>query len=163
MKAKKYVASLLVLMVCLVTSVAFASSGKFKILDAIAAARAEVPVTATLLGYQEDGQELEVMFQDDETFEQYYVEVTLATSKVQGIDIKGATFVLGSTVVNKTPEDIKEALLVVYPTAKNIVITSEYDMNNMYYEAEFRTEKFKGEAKFNPATGAMLERELKYY
>ena len=45
----------------------------------------------------------------------------------------------------------------------NIVITTDHDMNNTYYEANFITKKFKGEAKFNPATGVIIERTLAYY
>ena len=45
----------------------------------------------------------------------------------------------------------------------NIVITTDHDMNNTYYQASFTTKKFKGEAKFNPATGVIIQRTLAYY
>ncbi|HIU64507.1 MAG TPA: hypothetical protein IAB06_05700 [Candidatus Avacidaminococcus intestinavium] len=163
MSSKKIVVTLLALMVFLVSSVALGAESKFKLVDAIEVARVEVPVDASLLGYQQDNDEMKVVFQDPATFEQYFVKVDIAKSKVKEVNIKGAVFVLGSTVVNKTLEDIRAALLSVYPTAKDIVITTKSDMNNIYYEAEFVTEKFKGEAKFNPATGAVIERELYYY
>jgi hypothetical protein len=50
-----------------------------------------------------------------------------------------------------------------YPDARNIVVTMDKEGNNSYYEAEFTTLKFKGELKFNPATGVIFERELDYY
>ena len=116
------------------------------------------------MGYDKDGDDMRVVvFQDPATLEYYYVEVVYATSKVKEVEIKGAVFVLGSTVVNKTAEDIKAVLLKTYPDAKNVVITTKVDMNNTYYEANFITKKFSGEAKFNPATGVIIERTLSYY
>ena len=85
--------------------------------------------------------------------------------KVNGKEVKidGAVFVLGSTVINKTTDDVKGVLLKTYPDATNIVITTDHDMNNTYYQANFTTKKFKGEAKFNPATGVIIERTLEYF
>ena len=82
---------------------------------------------------------------------------------VKEVKINGAVFVLGSTVINKTEDDVKKVLLKTYPDAMNIVITTDHDMNNTYYEANFVTKKFKGEAKFNPATGVIIQRTLAYY
>lgn len=91
------------------------------------------------------------------------MKVVTATSKIKEIEVKGATFVKGSTIINKTPNDIKLAVLDTYPDARNIVVSMDKDGNNSYYEAEFTTVKFKGEVKFNPATGVIFERELDYY
>ena len=166
MKGRSFLITVLALLVVMISSVAFASSGtptKYKGLSAIVAARAEVPAGANLLGYNKDGDDMSVVFQDPATLEYYYVEVVFATSKVKEVEIKGAVFVLGSTVINKTADDIKAVLLKTYPDAKNVVITTKVDMNNTYYEANFITQKFNGEAKFNPATGVIIERTLVYY
>ncbi len=59
--------------------------------------------------------------------------------------------------------DIERFVMAEYPDARNIVVTMDKEGNNSYYEAEFTTLKFKGELKFNPATGVIFERELDYY
>ena len=166
MKGRSYLITVFALLVVTISSVAFAAPvtpTKYKGLSAIVAARAEVPAGANLLGYNKDGDDMRVVFQDPATFEYYYVEVVSATSKIKEVKINGAVFVLGSTVVNKTADDVKSVLLKTYPDAMNIVITTDHDMNNTYYEANFITKKFKGEAKFNPATGVIIERTLAYY
>ena len=166
MKGRSYLITVLALLVLMISSVAFAASDtptKYKGLSAIVAARAEVPSGSNLLGYNKDRDDMRVVFQDPATLEYYYVEVVYATSKVKEVKINGAVFVLGSTVVNKTADDVKSVLLKTYPDAMNIVITTDHDMNNTYYEANFITKKFKGEAKFNPATGVIIERTLAYY
>ena len=166
MRNKNYVIVLLTLVAVMISSVAFAASGtptKYKGLSAIIAARTEVPKAANLLGYNEDGENILVAFQDPATLENYFVKVVRNTSKVKEVKIDGAVFVLGSTVINKTTDDVKGVLLKTYPDATNIVITTDHDMNNTYYQANFTTKKFKGEAKFNPATGVIIERTLEYF
>ena len=166
MKNKNYFIAVLALVVMMISSMAFAAPGaptKYKGLSAIVAARTEVPTAANLLGYNEDGDNMIVVFQDPATLENYFVKVFMGTSKVKEVKINGAVFVLGSTVINKTADDVKSVLLKTYPDAMNIVITTGQDMNNTYYQANFTTKKFKGEAKFNPATGVMIERALEYY
>jgi hypothetical protein len=36
-------------------------------------------------------------------------------------------------------------------------------INNIYYIADFLTDKFDGELKLDPVTGAICERELEYF
>ena len=125
---------------------------------AIEVAKAEIPANCTT-----KGDESRITFQDPDTLEYYYVKVATATSKIKEIEVKGATFVKGSTIINKTPADIERFVMAEYPDACNIVVTMDKEGNNSYYEAEFTTLKFKGELKFNPATGVIFERELDYY
>ncbi len=130
---------------------------------AIEAAKAEIPASCNFLGYATEGDESIITFQDPNTLEYYYVTVKTATSRVDEIDVKGATFVKGSTIINKTPADIEKLVLEAYPNARNIVVSMDKDGNNSYYEAEFTTDKFDGEVKLNPATGVIFERELDYH
>ena len=67
---------------------------------------------------------------------------------------------MGSTMVTKTPDDIEKIVLKNYPNAYEIVITQGQDGNNIYYIADFLTDKFDGELKLDPVTGAICEREL---
>lgn len=77
---------------------------------AIEVAKAEIPANCNLIGYTTKGDESRITFQDPDTLEYYYVKVATATSKIKEIEVKGATFVKGSTIINKTPA-ISSALL----------------------------------------------------
>ena len=70
---------------------------------------------------------------------------------------------MGRTIIQKTPAKIENMVLRNYPTARNIVIKTDMDGNNYYYEAKFVTDKFKGVMKMDPVTGAVCERELDYF
>ena len=59
--------------------------------------------------------------------------------------------------------DIEKIVLKNYPNAYEIVITQGQDGNNIYYIADFLTDKFDGELKLDPVTGAICERELEYF
>ena len=74
---------------------------------AIEVAKAEIPANCNLIGYTTKGDESRITFQDPDTLEYYYVKVATATSKIKEIEVKGATFVKGSTIINKTPADIE--------------------------------------------------------
>ena len=69
---------------------------------------------------------------------------------------------LWAVLVTKTPDDI-ENCFENYPNAYEIIITQGQDGNNIYYIADFLTDKFDGELKLDPVTGAICERELEYF
>ena len=63
----------------------------------------------------------------------------------------------------KTPEDIRQIILEAYPDARNIVIKTEKEGNNVHYDVEFVTARYKVDADMNPVTGAFAKRELEYF
>lgn len=166
MKLKNVFSVLIAVAILAIGTMAFAAPNTARYTRgqaAIDAARAEVPVTCNLLGYTEEEGESKITFQDTTTLEYYYVDVITAIGKVKEIEVKGATFVKGSTVINKTPADIEALVKESYPDARNIVVELEKEGNNSYYEAKFVTDKFKAELDFNPATGVIIEREFEFY
>ena len=145
MKFKNLVLTLGVLMMLAFTSMAAAAPSQVnRSMTAINAAKAEIPAVCELVGYNVDGDTSIITFKDPNT-------------------LKGATFVMGSTMVTKTPDDIEKIVLKNYPNAYEIVITQGQDGNNIYYIADFLTDKFDGELKLDPVTGAICERELEYF
>ena len=158
MKFKNLVLTLGVLMMLAFTSMAAAAPSQVN--RSMTAAKAEIPAVCELVGYNVDGDTSIITFKDPNTLERYVVDVNTATAKVQEIEVKGATFVMGSTMVTKTPDDIEKIVLKNYP---NAVITQGQDGNNIYYIADFLTDKFDGELKLDPVTGAICERELEYF
>ncbi|CAK7052549.1 hypothetical protein [Phascolarctobacterium sp.] len=165
MKFKNLLLTLGALMMLAFTSIASAAAPTQvnQSMAAINAAKAEIPAACELLGYNVDGGNSIITFKDPNTLERYVVEVNTATSKVDEIEVKGATFVMGSTMVTKTPEDIEQIVLQNYPGAYEIIISQGKDGNNIYYEADFLTDRFDGELKLDPVTGAICERELDYF
>ena len=142
---KKLLVLLSMLAVLAMSAVAFAAPAKSHQQMVIDAARAEVPAAAVFYGYkEEDG------------------EAVLATTKVKEVEIKGSN-IAGSTMMVKTPEDIRQIVLEAYPDAKNIVIETEKEGNNVHYDVEFITARYKVDADMNPVTGAFAKRELEYF
>ena len=109
MKFKNLVLTLGVLMMLAFTSMAAAAPSQVnRSMTAINAAKAEIPAVCELVGYNVDGDTSIITFKDPNTLERYVVDVNTATAKVQEIEVKGATFVMGSTMVTKTPDDIEK-------------------------------------------------------
>lgn len=159
---KKLLVLLSMLAALAMSAVAFAAPVKSHQQMVIDAARAEVPAAAVFYGYREDDGEAVLNFRDNDNYLEYEVEVVLATAKVKEVEIKGSN-IAGSTMMVKTPEDIRNIILEAYPDARNIVIETEKEGNNVHYDVEFITARYKVEADMNPVTGAFAKRELEYF
>ncbi len=160
---KKLLVLLSMLAALAMSAVAFAAPAKSHQQMVIDAARAEVPAAAVFYGYKEEDGEAVLNFRDNDNYLEYEVEVVLATTKVKEVEIKGSN-IAGSTMMVKTPEDIRQIVLEAYPDARNIVIETEKEgNNNVHYDVEFITARYKVEADMNPVTGAFAKRELEYF
>lgn len=159
---KKLLVLLSMLAALAMSAVAFAAPAKSHQQMVIDAARAEVPAAAVFYGYKEEDGEAVLNFRDNDNYLEYEVEVILATTKVKEVEIKGSN-IAGSTMMVKTPEDIRNIILEAYPDARNIVIETEKEGNNVHYDVEFITARYKVEADMNPVTGAFAKRELEYF
>lgn len=159
---KKLLVLLSMLAALAMSAVAFAAPAKSHQQMVIDAARAEVPAAAVFYGYKEEDGEAVLNFRDNDNYLEYEVEVVLATAKVKEVEIKGSN-IAGSTMMVKTPEDIRNIILEAYPDARNIVIETEKEGNNVHYDVEFITARYKVEADMNPVTGAFAKRELEYF
>jgi len=159
---KKLLVLLSMLAALAMSAVAFAAPAKSHQQMVIDAARAEVPAAAVFYGYKEEDGEAVLNFRDNDNYLEYEVEVVLATTKVKEVEIKGSN-IAGSTMMVKTPEDIRNIILEAYPDARNIVIETEKEGNNVHYDVEFVTARYKVEADMNPVTGAFAKRELEYF
>lgn len=154
----------MLLTVCAMGALAVSSVGFAAVpaQQAIDAAKAELPEGVVMYGVAERDDEYVLNFRDNDTFLDYKVEVKSATAKVDEIEILGSN-IPGSTVVKKTPAEIKAIILEAYPDASNIEVELEQEGSNKYYDVDFVTPKFKGDAKLNPVTGAFGKRELDYF
>ena len=118
MKNKNYLITVLALVFMMISSMAFAAPGtptKYKGLSAIAAARTEVAAAANLLGYNKDGDNMIVVFQDPATLEHYFVKVVMETSKVKEVKItdsiiagNGKMFLIAGPCVIESEELVME-------------------------------------------------------
>lgn len=159
---KKLLVLLSMLAALAMSAVAFAAPAKSNQQMVIDAARAEVPAAAVFYGYKEEDGEAVLNFRDNDNYLEYEVEVVLATTKVKEVEIKGSN-IAGSTMMVKTPEDIRQIVLEAYPDARNIIIKTEKEGNNVHYDVEFVTARCKVDADMNPVTGAFAKRELEYF
>lgn len=156
---KKLFAATAVLGVMLFSTSAFAA---VRGTSAVEAAKSKLPDSIVVMGYDEGQDTAIVNFRDPESLLDYEVEVSLETGKVLKMEIDGAS-IHGSTVITKSFADIEQIILEEYPDANEILITTEQDGNNTYYEAEFVTDEFAAEVKINPVTGAFSEREYVFF
>ena len=157
---KKLLVLLSMLAALAMSAVAFAAPAKSHQQMVIDAARAEVPAAAVFYVYKEEDGEAVLNFRDNDNYLES--EVVLATTKVKKVEIKGSN-IAGSTMMVKTPEDIRQIVLEAYPDARNIVIKTEKEGNNVHYDVEFVTARYKVDADMNPVTGAFAKRELEYF
>ena len=150
---KKLLVLLSMLAALAMSAVAFAAPAK---------SHQQMVIAAVFYGYKEEDGEAVLNFRDNDNYLEYEVEVVLATTKVKEVEIKGSN-IAGSTMMVKTPEDIRQIVLEAYPDARNIVIKTEKEGNNVHYDVEFVTARYKVDADMNPVTGAFAKRELEYF
>ena len=130
---------------------------------AVAAAKQEVPADCNYYGTKNEVNFYDVKYQSPSDLAYYNVLVDKATAKIDHITISGSRFP-GSVTINKTVADVKAIILATYPDATDITVEKKVDTDKVLtiYEATFKTPKFTGMAKLNPATGAYGYRELNY-
>lgn len=156
---KKVFAATAMLGVMLFSTSAFAA---IRGTEAVEAAKTKLPENIVVLGYDEGQDTAIVNFRNPDDLFDYAVEVSLETGKVLKMHMEGAS-IHGSTVMTKSFEDIEAIILEEYPDAQEIIITTGQDGNNTYYDAVFVTGEFAAEAKINPVTGALSEREYVFF
>ena len=130
---------------------------------AIAVAKQEVPADCNYYGIKNEPGFYDVKYQSPSDLAYYDVLVDKATNKIDHITVSGSRFP-GSVTITKTVDDVKAIILATYPDATNIAVEKKVDTDKVLtiYEATFKTPKFTGVAKLNPATGAYGHRELNY-
>ena len=91
----------------------------------------------------------EVKFYDNATNTEYEVEVDAQT-------------VLGSPRVVLSAADVQDLVRKEFPNATFTKVKLDSDDGLYEYELKFYTPELRGEMKFNPENGALMEKELKY-
>lgn len=132
--------------------------------DALTIAQKEVPATSTHLSTTlEDSAynpHYDVKFYDASTHTEYEVEVLQnGAIKEFSLDNKMA---VGSNKVVLSSEEIEALVKKDFPDAKIRKVELENDNGLYEYDVKFSTAKILGDIDFNPETGAVLEKELKY-
>lgn len=133
--------------------------------DALTIAKKLVPAKSTHISTILENDKLnphyEVKFYDSNTNTEYEVEV------LQNGLIKEFSFdnkmLLGSNKVTLSEKDIKNLVLQDFPNAKIKKVKLEQDNGLYEYEVKFITNELQGEITFNPESGSILEKKLKYY
>ena len=96
----------------------------------------------------------EVKFYDNATNTEY--EVAVKEFKME------AQTVLGSPRVVLSAADVQDLVRKEFPNATFTKVKLDSDDGLYEYELKFYTPELRGEMKFNPENGALMEKELKY-
>lgn len=155
---KKLLLGLLTGALVAVTAAAFAATRE----DYIATAKAEVPATCVMTGYEkDDDNDVQVYFRDKATAKRYKVEVDVITGQVEEVEIKAGK--VEARKVVKTREEVAALVKAAYPDAQNLMIELDQDDDGAHYEVKFVTAKYFAEVDVHPVTGAFGDTELKYF
>ncbi|CAK7032301.1 PepSY domain-containing protein [Phascolarctobacterium sp.] len=103
----------------------------------------------------------EVKFYDNATNTEYEVEVLKNGGAVKEFKMDAQT-VIGSTQVVLSAADVQNLVLKEFPNATFTKVKLDRDDGLYEYELKFYTPELRGEMKFNPENGALIEKELKY-
>lgn len=103
----------------------------------------------------------EVKFYDNTTNTEYEVEVLKNGGAVKEFKMDAQT-VLGSPRVVLSAADVQDLVRKEFPNATFTKVKLDSDDGLYEYELKFYTPELRGEMKFNPENGALMEKELKY-
>ena len=157
---KKYFVSAVALAALSIASSAFAA---VTATQAMEIARKEVPAGSVFYGFDSKDPDFVAKFRNNATYIEYFVNVAAADGKLLKLEVQGSNAV-GSTLLNKTEADVKNAILAAYPDAQDIAISYvDQGENNKVYKATFNTPKFRSaEAEISPVTCALGKCQLIY-
>ncbi len=124
-----------------------------------------VPAGSTHLVTKDEGLEFiphyDVKFYDNKTNTAYEVEVLKNGGKVREFKMEAKT-VIGSPKIVLSANDVQNLVRKEFPNAVFTKVDLDRDKGLYEYELDFYTAEVRGEMKFNPETGAVLEKEIKY-
>ena len=103
----------------------------------------------------------EVKFYDNATNTEYEVEVLKNGGAVKEFKMDAQT-VPGSPRVVLSAADVQDLVRKEFPNATFTKVKLDSDDGLYEYELKFYTPELRGEMKFNPENGALMEKELKY-
>lgn len=143
-----------------ISATAFAAA--FTSADAQSMAARLVPATATHVGTHEDFDEYEFKFFDNGTATSYEVEISKFSQSVKEYKMEART-ILGSRNIVLSAADAQAVVTKEYPNANFNKVKLDMDDGLYEYELKFTTPEFRGEMVLNPETGAVIEKEIRYY
>lgn len=133
--------------------------------EARAIAQKEVPATSTHLFTKAENKHFnpyyEVKFYDATTHTEYEIDVLQSNGAVKefSMDVKN---MMGSRVIALSANDIQALVQKEFPNAVIHEIELDTDDGFYEYEVKFHAPGLRGDMTFNPETGAVLEKDLKY-
>ena len=103
----------------------------------------------------------DVKFYDNKTNTAYEIEVLRNGGKVREFKMEAQT-VLGSPKIVLSVNDVQNLVRKEFPNAVFTKVELDRGDGLYEYEADFYTPEVRGEMKFNPETGTVIEKEIKY-
>ena len=103
----------------------------------------------------------DVKFYDNKTNTAYEIEVLRNGGKVREFKMEAQT-ALGSHKIVLSVNDVQNLVRKEFPNAVFTKVELDRGDGLYEYEADFYTPEVRGEMKFNPETGTVIEKEIKY-
>lgn len=129
-------------------------------------AQKHVPTTSTVVRIENEFNKFapyyEVKFYDSTTHTEYEVDVLQDSGAVRKFSME-AKALFGSSNIVLSTNDIQNLVLKEYPDARINRIHLDRDDYIYEYDVHFSTPNLRGEITYNPETGAVLEKELRYF
>lgn len=102
----------------------------------------------------------DVKFYDNKTNTAYEIEVLRNGGKVREFKMEAQT-ALGSPKIVLSVNDVQNLVRKEFPNAVFTKVELDRGDGLYEYEADFYTPEVRGEMKFNPETGTVIEKEIK--
>ena len=103
----------------------------------------------------------DVKFYDNKTNTAYEIEVLRNGGKVREFKMEAQT-ALGSHKIVLSVNDVQNLVRKEFPNAVFTKVELDRGDGLYEYEADFYMPEVRGEMKFNPETGTVMEKEIKY-
>lgn len=153
--------TILVLLIIPFSISCFAAGSLTAVKNMLEICKQHVPIDSILVIYEKNEDETLITYLNEEQMTYYDFRFDMETLDL--LDMKAqSSNIIGSTMMEKSEEDIENIVILEYPQAKNLKITTEKTGVNTCYKVTFSTDEYNCVLKLNPVTGAIGEREFSY-
>ena len=158
---RRFLISSMVTLVMLFSNISYAAANFTVLKDILNTAENILPQNTKMISVEEIGDKMIITYVDEEGITYYDLFFDMTERNLEKILSKSSN-IIGSTMMKKSVDNIKDIVQEEYPKAINIEITTNREGVNTHYTARFDNDDYIGILKLNPVTGAIGEREYIY-
>lgn len=158
---RRFLISSMVTLVMLFSNIVYADANFTVLKDILNTAENILPQNTKMISVEEIGDKMLITYVNEEGITYYDLFFDMTERNLEKILSKSSN-IIGSTMMEKSVDNIKDIVQEEYPKAINIEITTNREGVNTHYTARFDNDDYIGILKLNPVTGAIGEREYIY-